>query len=165
MVLRKISIRNRGFSLIELLVIMGLISLVAGFGLIVSMDDYRGYNFRSERDVVVSTLQKARSQAVSNMCYGSGCTDGKQHGVYFGTPGHYIIFQGASYTAGDPTNEDIAAKNAAASVSGITSVVFTQLSGTAVTIPASPSTLTVVDTGGHTSVVTIEASGRIWWSN
>lgn len=155
-----------GFTLLEVLVVMGLIIMVAGFGLVVSFESYRGYNFRSERDTIVSVLQKARSQAINNMCFGAGCTNGKPHGVYFGTIGKYIIFQGTSYATRDTAvDETINAANASASISGIQSVVFSTLSGDAVTVPASPATLTVIDTGAHTSTITVDASGRIWWNN
>jgi prepilin-type N-terminal cleavage/methylation domain-containing protein len=164
MALHKIS-TLKGFSLIELIVVIGLITIIAGFGMIVSIDDYRGYSFRSERDIIVSALQKARSQATNNMCYGAACTDGLAHGVYFGTPGHYIIFQGTTYSAGDPINEDIVAKNASAVVTGVTSVLFTELSGNAIIVPSVPGSVSVTDVGNHTSFITIEPSGRIWWSN
>ena len=64
-----------GFTLIEMLVSMGIIILIAGFGLFLSMDFYRGYLFHYEKDLVISILQKARSQSLANI-------DEKPHGVY-----------------------------------------------------------------------------------
>lgn len=161
--------QHRGFTLLEIIVVMALLVIVAGFGLIVSMDDYRGFNFRNERDVVAGVLQKARSQAINNMCFphgGGDCTDGKPHGAYFGTPGEYVIFQGSSYASRDQdADEVIEVKNAAASVTGFDEVVFSRLSGDADTSPSGTDTLTVVDDRGRTSVFTVEASGRIWWTN
>lgn len=159
---------NRGFTLLEILVVMGLILMVVAFGLIVSFDDYRGITFRNERDVVVNVIQKARGQAVNNMCFDTNpatvnCTDGKPHGVYFGTPGQYIIFQGASYASRDTTvDEVIEAKSDAAVLTGMTSVVFNRLRADAVTTGGT--TLTVTQQG-RDSVITIEPEGRIWWTN
>ncbi len=160
--------KHRGFTLLEIIVVMALIVIVAAFGLIVSFDDYRGFNFRNERDVVAAVLQKARSQAVNNMCFSYGtidCHDGKPHGAYFGTPGQYVIFQGTSYAARDTeADEIIEVKNAAVNLTGFDEVVFSRLSGDASVSP-SGQTLTVIDDRGRTSVFTVESSGRIWWSN
>lgn len=157
--------KNRGFSLIEIMVVIGLIAMVGAFGLLISFDDYRGYGFRNERDVVMAVLHKARSQSMSNMCFGDDCTDGKAHGVYFGTPGRYVIFQGTAYDAADPWNEVIEVKNASVVISGMQSVVFTPLSGMAVTLPSGTNTLTVTDERGRTSLFTIEPEGRVTWTN
>lgn len=153
----------RGFTLLEILVVMGLVLVVVAFGLIVSFDDYRGFNFRNERDIVVNVIQKARSQAVNNMCFGTGCTDGKDHGVYFGTTGQYVIFQGATYASRDvAVDEVIEARDDATILSGVESVVFHRLRADAVVTGGS--TLTVTQST-HTSTITIEPEGRVWWSN
>ncbi len=154
---------SRGFTLLEILVVMGLVLMVVAFGLIVSFDDYRGFTFRNERDVVVNVIQKARGQAINNMCFGAGCTDGKPHGVYFGTAGAYVIFQGTDYASRDTAvDEVIEAKSDAAVLSGMTSVVFNRLRADAVTTGGA--TLTVSQQG-RDSVITIEPEGRIWWTN
>ncbi|HRH24202.1 MAG TPA: prepilin-type N-terminal cleavage/methylation domain-containing protein [Candidatus Paceibacterota bacterium] len=159
---RKISI-PKGFTLLEILVVMGLVLMVVAFGLIVSFDDYRGFTFRNERDIVVSVIQKARGQAINNMCFGAGCTDGKAHGVYFGTPGEYVVFQGTSYATRDVAlDEVIAARDNASVVSGMTSVVFNRLRADTTTVGGT--TLTITQPG-HTSTITVEPEGRVWWTN
>ena len=154
---------TKGFTLLEILVVMGLVLMVVAFGLIVSFDDYRGFTFRNERDIIVNVIQKARGQAINNMCFGAGCTDGKPHGVYFGVSGQYVIFQGADYASRDTAvDEVIEAKDKAAVLSGMTTVVFNRLRADAVTTGGT--TLTVSQPS-HTSVITIEPEGRIWWTN
>lgn len=162
MALPKTSIpKARGFTLLEVLIIIGLIVIVGGLGLIVSMDSYRGFHFHNERDIIVAALEKARSQAINNMCFGGGCTDGKPHGVYFGTTGSYVIFQGASYATRDiALDEVIGQKDVAAVVSGTSEVVFQTLSGN-----GSVATVTVTDVSGKTFVITVTTEGRIWWTN
>ncbi len=159
---------TRGFTLMEIIIVIGLLVIIAGFALVVSLDDYRGYNFRNERDVVVAVLQKARSQAINNMCFeapGVTCTDGVSHGVYFGSSGSYIIFQGASYASRDAAlDEVIEAGTGLVAITGTNSVVFDRLSGNA-TVSPSASTLTLTDERGKISVFTIESNGRIWWTN
>jgi prepilin-type N-terminal cleavage/methylation domain-containing protein len=163
-------VRNsaRGFTLMEIIIVIGLLVVIAGFALVVSLDDYRGYNFRNERDVVVAVLQKARSQAINNMCFedtGSTCSDGVPHGVYFGTAGQYVIFQGASYASRDQGLDEVIEAGAGSVVAaGMSSVVFERLSGDASVSPAN-STLTLTDERGKTSVFTVEGNGRIWWTN
>jgi prepilin-type N-terminal cleavage/methylation domain-containing protein len=157
-------LNHRGFTLIEVVIVIGLIVIIAAFTLVVSLDDYRGYGFRNERDVVVAVLQKARSQAINNMCFGDSCTDGVPHGVYFGTPGKYVIFQGAGYNPTDEWNEVIVAENNAVSVSGMDRVTFDRLSGDATIFPPA-STLVFTDERGKESIFTIEDNGRISWTN
>jgi len=57
--------------------------IITAFGLVMNMNAFRGFSFRNDRDTMVAALQKARSQAINNICLGTGCTDGKPHGVYF----------------------------------------------------------------------------------
>lgn len=152
-----------GFTLLEVLVVMGIMTILGGFALIVSMDAYRGFAFRAERDMLISVLHKARSQSMNNVCLGTGCTDGKPHGVHVET-GQYVIFQGASYATRDSAvDEVIVASNGAASISplSLSNVMFTQLSGVATPV----GTIGLIDTAGHISTTTINSEGQISWSN
>src|SRR5690242_12740236 len=75
-----------GFTLIEMLVAMAVLAVVIKLGLFLSLDFYKGTSYRSEKDVIISVLQKARSQSMNNI-------DQVQHGVHFTDPLKYIIFQ------------------------------------------------------------------------
>lgn len=76
-----------GFTLIEVLVVIGIMSVLAALGLIVTMDQYKSYAFNAERDLVVSLLQKARSRSLSNISQ-------IQHGIYIDSE-NYVLYQGA----------------------------------------------------------------------
>jgi prepilin-type N-terminal cleavage/methylation domain-containing protein len=122
--------KKNGFTLIEMTIVMGLLAIVGSMSMVVNMDMYRGYMFRNEQNVLISVLEKARSQSVNNICLGSTCTDGQPHGVKI-LPGKYVIFQGADYDSREAAaDEEI---NAASSMdfsgSSISEVVFQQLSG------------------------------------
>ena len=158
---------HKGFTFIELLVVMALLFIIAGFGLIISMDNFRGYSFRTERMSIVSTLQKARGQAVSNMCFGT-CTGGRPHGVYIGAHS-YTIFQGDSYAARDVAVDEVVPARYEAmgfAAGSFTEIVFSQLSGAATPHPSGVTTLSLIDTAGKdSSVLTVNAEGAISWTN
>jgi len=143
--------------MIEILVVMGLMTIVASVALIMNLDNYKSYLFSSDRDTIISVLQKARSQATSNVCLGT-CTDGIPHGVHFQS-NQYVIFQGLSFNAADPLNEVIKTNNASLTIAGINDIVFGQLSGS-----ASPTgSLTIQDQSGHSATININSEGRIDW--
>ncbi len=150
---------NGGFTLIEILVVIGMLSIVGGLSLVMTLDTYRAYFFKNDRDILVSALHKARSQSINNMCLGA-CTGGKPHGVHIES-GNYTIFQGITYSASDPINEKLGGGNAATTVSGLTDVVFTPLTGAV----ATPGSMVVTDTSGRTTTITVNVEGRIDWSH
>jgi len=141
---------KRGFTLIEIVVVMGLFAVLAGFGLFLSFDFYRSYAFRAERDMVISILQKARSQALNNIRE-------TPHGVHLQNDS-YILFQGSSYAVADHAFDQVV--DAAPSISriGLSEVVFTQLSGGA----NASGTIDITD-GLRTVSISINNAGRISW--
>ncbi len=153
-----------GFTLIEVLVVIGILIFLTGLTALMSLDSYRGYSFRSQRDNVISVLQKARGQAMNNVCLGSSsdCSGGRPHGVHFSS-GQYIIFQGNSLadTAEDDQDQKINADYPLIFSPATPEVVFKQLSGDA----SSPLTITVSDDYGHNSEISINSEGRISWTN
>ena len=153
-----------GFTLVELMVVIGLAAVFFAFTVVVGLDSYRGDGFRSERDSIVTALQTARSQAINNVCSGSGCNGGKPHGVAI-SGGNYIIFQGSSYAGRDAAFDQIIGSRYTVNFIGstVSEVVFTQLSG-----DASPAgTIKINDPArpGSTSTVSINSVGQISWTN
>jgi len=143
-----------GFTLIEITVVMGLLAAIAGLASFGSLDTWRGYNFRGERNLLISILQEARSQSVNNICLGTGCDDGRPHGVHIQAD-QYIIFQGSAYDPADPLNEVIGANNSIAH-GGLTDVVFSQLSGNV----SAPGDIVISD-AIRTVTISINNEGRI----
>ncbi|HEY9585496.1 MAG TPA: prepilin-type N-terminal cleavage/methylation domain-containing protein [Candidatus Paceibacterota bacterium] len=150
-----------GFTLIEILVVVALLATISGFGLIVGMDSYRGYAFRADRDTLVSLLQRARSQSINNICIGASCTNGKPHGVFIdATSGQYILFQGAAYATRDSVVDEVTGVSPLVKHSGLTEVVFAQLSGDA----SSTGDIILSGTAGQVSTTSVNAVGQIAWT-
>lgn len=159
---------SAGFTLIEIVIVMALVAMVSGFGLIASMETYRGYSFRTERDTLIATLQKARSEAINNMCFGASCTGGEPHGVHIASH-RYVLFQGGSYTTRNSTLDEIIDARyfgIATATPSFTDVVFSRLAGTTTPNPHGVMAISLIDTEGtDSSVVTINPEGQITWTN
>ncbi|MBL8029900.1 MAG: hypothetical protein JNN11_01495 [Candidatus Doudnabacteria bacterium] len=82
----KASQQNFGFSLLEVLVSMGVFFSIMTLGLLFGFDFYKTYIFYSERDVLISVLQEARSKSMANI-------NQVPYGVRL-EESEYILFQG-----------------------------------------------------------------------
>lgn len=129
MALRKICINKngglklRGFTIIEILIVMFLFALLSGTTLVFGTNYYREYNFYSEENLLISLLQKARSQAQNNI-------NQKPHGIFFDKiSGNYVLFQGVNYEHRDSDWDLVTQPNANFTMDGLDEVVFSQLSG------------------------------------
>lgn len=150
---------QRGFTFFEILVTMGIFIMVGGFALFVSMETYRGASFRSDRDLLVSALQRARAQAMNNTCFGAGCADGEAHGVHIQSD-KYVIFQGNAYDSSDPNNAAFDSTITTTKTPATLDILFSQLSGN-----SAPATVTLTDAAGHASAVSVSVEGQISWTN
>src|SRR3989338_22512 len=146
-------VREKGFTLIEIIVTTAIFSVIIGLGLFMSMETFRGVTFRSERDTMVGVLQKARSRAMANI---------KQSpwGVHYaGSPDYtYTIFRGSDYAHATEKEVVEGGRTASISPSPLSDVVFTQLSGT--TTGTFSATL---QEGGRTSNIQVNYEGTIIW--
>jgi Tfp pilus assembly protein FimT len=140
---------------------MSLLGIIGGFTAFMSVDGYRSFSFRSDRDTLVSLLERARSQSVSNICRGALCDGGAPHGVHV-VSGGYTVFQGESYALRDTVLDETTPSSYTTTISGtLVDVVFRQLSGDI----AVPGDIIISDDSGHTSTISINTEGRISWTN
>ncbi len=129
-------VRGRGFTLVEILVVVAIFTGLAGLGLFMAFNSYGSAASRSERDTVVSLLAKARGRAMNNY-YGAAW------GVCYLGP-NYVIFRDAPpCVAGSPT------------------VIFEQLTGKLV--PQTPVTITITQPNHPDSIIFINNEGTINW--
>jgi len=141
-----------GFTLIEILVITGILTIFAGMSLIFTFDAYRGNLFRSELTAVTNILQKARNEAVNNVGQ-------EPHGVHF-EAGEYTLFSGDPYVSSDPENIDILS-NSEVSVGPVPhTVIFDQLTGNV--DPSMTGNITIAY-GSRVITIEINEQGRISW--
>ena len=146
---KKSILKNQAaFTLIEILIVIGLFGLLAGLGLFLSFDFYKSYAFRSERNTLVSVLEKARNQSLSNI-------NQSPHGVHY-MPNNYIIFQGSAYVAADPNNQAVPGNPVTVTWPG--DFVFSQLAGES----SASGTITIID-GVRSTSISINNEGRIDW--
>jgi prepilin-type N-terminal cleavage/methylation domain-containing protein len=96
MALRKtFTAKNRGFTLVEMLIVIGMIAMLGSVMLFIDLNSYRGDSFRAERSQVVTLLGQARIDALNNVSE-------EPHGLALypaDAPGSYVLFAGTSYAA------------------------------------------------------------------
>ncbi len=116
----------KGFTLIEVLIVLALITMLAGTSLFFDINIYRGDSFRAERNILVVALQTARADALNNI-------NQKRHGVAIYPAGYkgYVVFEGNDFASSDvSTRKEIPASYAVTlDASSPDEVVFWQLSG------------------------------------
>lgn len=157
-------VHHRGFTFIELIIVVGLIGILLTFSMVVSFSSISRSSVIQERDLFVALLLTgSRAKAVANV-------NQKPHGIHIDNACHrYILFVGNPPIPALPIDgvcspkdsREIPFTNAALSVTntGGNSIVFTQLSGD---VLMGVGTLTF-RIGSTTQAVEINSAGRINW--
>ena len=147
----------KGFSLIEIIVVVAILLLLLSLGLITNMDSYKKYMFRSENQNLISSIAKVRSESLTNKGQ-------SPHGICFdGAQKRLALFQGVSYqTSSNPIFIDTNPLTTITSMPNIFlcangGVVFSQLSGTTTQVEIG------VTQNGSVSKTTISYEGTIHW--
>jgi len=145
-----------GFTLIEVTIVLGLIGVIAAFGVAMSYSSLSQTNVTQERDLFVTLLLRGtRAAAIANM-------EEAAHGVYIDDANNrYILFTGTTYSSSDPSNRAIPYTNDVITVSntGGDTIVFEQLSGKVTTGAGTIS----ISNGSATQEIIIRESGQIDW--
>lgn len=113
--------KNKGFTLVELLIVIGLLAVLFALGAPVMFDFYLGYQLDSEYSLLKSLFQQARNLAMVNH-------NESDHGVLVDSQ-NFVIFQGTSYAARDTSQDRVFPRAAPVTVSGPSELIFAALSG------------------------------------
>ena len=118
----------KAFTLIEILIVAGLLACIALLPLFADLSTYRGAGFRAERATIVTLLEAARADAINGI-------GGEPHGLALfpaDNPHSYVLFAGADYTAEPATHEVFPADYPLAIAQGSpAAVIFAPLTGDA----------------------------------
>lgn len=161
--MRKETKSGRGITLIEIMMVIGILSIIATFSLSTNLDDFHRYSFRDDRDLIIGSLQKTRSRAINNICLGV-CLDGESHGVHFES-GKLIVFQGTNFSTRNTSLDETFPLNPNINLTGVNEVVFSQLSGDATTTPINVWHLHMTNNMQNDSTININDEGQITWTN
>ena len=137
-----------GFTIIEILMVITIISIMAGIAVYMSGDFFRSNSFNSDVNVLGVYLQRARSQAISNI-------DQSPHGVKI-IGKDYVIFEGVDYNSRTSEDPSIKGNSNFTYTPADTEVVFDQLSGN-----SSFSGNIIVFDGFKTATISLNLEGRI----
>ncbi len=140
---------NRAFTLIEVVIVIAIISFIAGFSAVANFQMYGGFNLKNEQNLIVSLLRRARGQAINNV-------NALPHGLHL-EAGRYMLFQGTDWSSRAAGSDVIFPANAALKVSGPGDFIFLQLSGSA----TSAGNINIWDGRGKTLTVNVNAEGQI----
>jgi prepilin-type N-terminal cleavage/methylation domain-containing protein len=141
---------KNGFSLIELLVAIGIMVVIFSLGLIVDTRFYRSANLATERDTVASLLSRSRSDALNNV-------DQKNHGFYVASSS-YVIFEGDAYATRNSAYDEIFPAGAGIIASGVQEIDFKALEGSVL----ATGTITLANDTRSLSIA-VNGEGAILW--
>jgi len=117
----KKNVQRRGFTLIEVVLVVAIAVLLFLFTFGVGSEFYSSQTLISERDSLVSLLRRARAKAMSNVRQ-------SDHGVYL-TSGDFFVFEGSNYSERDENFDEGFPRLGNATTSGLSEIVFSAIDG------------------------------------
>lgn len=139
----------RGFTLVEMLLSVAIISLLAGLSLPV----YQSFQNRNELDITAQNLASALRRAQT---YSRGVSGDSQWGVAI-QPNAITLFKGTTFASRDSAYDEPSAVVSSTAVSGLSEVTFAKLSGA----PSTTGNVTLTNINNETRVVSINAAGMV----
>lgn len=140
---------NNGFTLIEVLLSLALISIIAATGIPI----FQSFQNRNELDVATVTFAQGlrRAQLLSQASQGD-----TSWGVHV-QPGNIALFKGPSYVGRDNTFDEVFTVPISIIASGTQEHIFSRFTG----LPQSTGTLTFTSVNNETRTITTNAKGMV----
>lgn len=148
-------LNTRGFTLLEILVVVAIFAIVASLGLAFSFQSYSGYLFRGQETTLIQTLMVARNLSANNF-------DESAHGVSF-FENEYRLYAVNEYDEDDSDTYQSFPIGEGFEVDGPEEVIFEQLSGSLFSCDGNDPCEITMTGNGKTDVTTINQYGGIIW--
>jgi prepilin-type N-terminal cleavage/methylation domain-containing protein len=145
---------TRGFTVIEILIVVGIISICVVMMAVYTAHDVILSFARSDTDIVLTLLTHARALAQDTVCTDK-CTT-TSHGVHVAT-GTATLFQGDTYMTRDIGADSVFTLGRTSYCRGTCDVVFASSSA------YTSDTNMILITGPSTTTIDINRYGRIIW--
>lgn len=141
--------RTYGFSLIEMLLSVAIISMLVG----ISLPVYVPFQTRNELEITTQTIADMLRRAQT---YARGVNGDSQWGVAVQS-GDATLFKGTSFATRDTAYDETSAISPATAVSGLGEVVFAKLTAT----PSTTGTITLTASTNDVRTITINGKGMV----
>ena len=139
---------KKGFTLVELMIVIGILILLIAGSSSLAINFYRDRQIDVHENGIVQVLRRAQLKAMSIE------TD-SSFGIYI-APNQYVLFKGNSYTTRDPTYDEVFNLPKNLSITGISEIVFSKLRGT----PSGTGNITLI-INDKSETININEVGRI----
>lgn len=152
---------NTGFTLIELILIMGLFAILAALATVNLLRPQNKASIDTAVTTLVADLKEQQIKAMAGDSEGQGTAFA--YGVYF-EPQKYTLFRGSSYSGPDPAYFviDLGGKVTLSSTLPLSQVVFSRRSGGVANFVAGSNTITITqNSSGQQKTITINRFGVI----
>jgi prepilin-type N-terminal cleavage/methylation domain-containing protein len=143
----------RGFTLLEMLIVISLLAFLGGFSAIAGSDSYQRALSVNDLERIVGALRQARSFAQSNTCRIPPCDEPTPEGVRL-KPGGALMFEGSEFRESS-VYESISLSESLLIDPG--EVIFLPRSGETST----EETFHITDAAGRNRAITVSKSGAI----
>jgi len=114
-------IEMRGLTLLEILLVVGIVAILVSLTLPLGLDFYRSQQLETQSQGVIQALRRAQLKAIS-------VESDSSFGVYL-TDDNYTLFKGSSYLTRDADFDEVFDLPMIITVSGLQEIVFSKLEG------------------------------------
>lgn len=143
------NVNERGFTLLEVLLVVAVMGIIAGFSLPIMASYLSSTNLRMTEQQFVQSLRRAQTYSVSNEY-------DEQWGVAVQS-NQIVLFSGESYATRDTIKDETFEINGSITTSGTVEIVFDQYTG----FVPSPTITQFVFGEDETKTITINQKGTI----
>lgn len=138
----------KGFTLIEILLVVGILAILFTLTLPVTLDFYKSQQLDGSAQGIIQALRRAQLKAMSG-------ENDLSFGVYL-TNDNYILFRGISYESRDFQYDEVFDLSSIVTAAGIQEVVFSKFEG----LPSVTGTI-ILSNGKDSKTIDINTIGRI----
>lgn len=140
---------KKGFTILEIMLIIGILVIIFSLGLPITFDFYKNYQLQAEGDKFISLLEMTRNSSMVNL-------NQFPHGIYWDND-NFIIFEGSSFATRNQSQDQNFPRAKTISISGPNEIIFNSLSGQIT------SSTFVFNNGDKSFNIYVNQEGQINW--